>query len=148
MEHHFKSWDELSTNDLYGVLQLRSEVFVVEQECIYSDVDGIDDQAVHLIYPSQQGMVPKAYCRIFMPVAPQIEAKIGRVVVDNKYRTEGLGRELMKTAVNWIQNQGIEGIRLEAQTYLIDFYSSLGFQVDGKEYLEDGIPHISMSLRF
>ena len=148
MEHHFKSWDELSTNDLYGVLQLRSEVFVVEQECIYSDVDGIDDQAVHLIYPSQHGMVPKAYCRIFMPAAPQVEAKIGRVVVDNKHSTEGLGRELMKTAVNWIQNQGIEGIRLEAQTYLIDFYSSLGFQVDGKEYLEDGIPHISMSLRF
>ena len=148
MEHHFKSWDELSTNDLYGVLQLRSEVFVVEQECIYSDVDGIDDQAVHLIYPSQHGKVPKAYCRIFMPVYPQVEAKIGRVVVDNKHRREGLGLELMKTAVNWIQNQGIEGIRLEAQTYLIDFYSSLGFRVDGKEYLEDGIPHSSMSLRF
>lgn len=148
MKHHFRSWEELSTNELYGVLQLRSEVFVVEQECIYSDVDGIDDRAVHLIYPPSQGLLPRAYCRIFLPDPPKGEAKIGRVVVDVKHRSEGLGRELMKTAVKWIQSRGTEGIRLEAQTYLVKFYSSLGFQVEGEEYLEDGIPHISMSLRF
>jgi ElaA protein len=148
MDHHFRTWKELSTNELYGLLQLRSEVFVVEQQCIYSDVDGIDDQAVHLIYPSKEGLVPKAYCRLFLPNSSRAEAKIGRVVVSDKHRSEGLGRKLMKTAVKYIQNQGIESIRLEAQTYLVNFYASLGFQVDGAEYLEDGIPHISMSLRF
>lgn len=145
MDERIKSWRELTLNELYEFLQLRSEVFVVEQECVYQDVDGMDERAHHVMFYSRKGELA-AYCRVFLAQEKEGECRIGRVLVAEKYRKEGLGKRLMNSSLEWLEKQGYKKIRLEAQTYLIRFYSDLGFMVDGEEYLEDGIPHISMKL--
>lgn len=148
MVEQYKSFEELSLKELYTVLQLRSEIFVVEQNCVYQDLDGEDYRAIHFLCTSDQNKGDLvAYCRIFMPESKQEEAKIGRVLVKEEHRTAGYGRKMMMSAMKWINQQGVDKMRLEAQTYLIGFYSSLGFEAQGEEYLEDGIPHISMALR-
>ena len=144
MDLRIKSWDELTVNELYDLMQLRSEVFVVEQACIYQDVDGTDRQAHHLMIYSDELL---SYCRIFLATEKDDECRIGRVVVRKNARKKGLGKELMTKALDWLYKTQHKKIRLEAQTYLIQFYSDLGFSIDGEEYLEDGIPHISMVYR-
>lgn len=148
MKEQFKTFEELSLKELYTVLQLRSEIFVVEQNCVYQDLDGQDPKSIHLLVRANQNSEELlAYCRIFMPESSSGEAKIGRVLVKEEHRTSGYGRKMMLSAMKWINQHGVDKMRLEAQTYLIRFYSSLGFEAQGEEYLEDGIPHISMTLR-
>ncbi|MEL6916881.1 MAG: GNAT family N-acetyltransferase [Bacteroidota bacterium] len=143
MQIRVKRFDELSTHELYSILRLRSEVFVVEQNCVYQDLDGKDHMALHVIGTKNSKIV--AYTRIFKPGDYFKEASIGRVVVNPLERNHSYGRDIMKASIRTIENDLQErSIHLSAQTYLEKFYNSLGFNSEGTEYLEDGIPHIRM----
>ena len=138
-----KSFEELTKTELYQLLQLRSEVFVVEQECAYQDVDGMDQQALHIL--GYEGDELVAYTRVFPVGVYDDYARIGRVVVRNNYRSKGLGLEIMKATMEAVKsNYGTSKMSLSAQTYLVKFYQDMGFSEIGKEYLEDGIPHVLM----
>jgi len=138
-----KTFQELSTHELYAILQLRSEVFVVEQDCVYQDVDDKDQKALHVIGFKNDNVV--AYTRIFKPGDYFKESSIGRVVVAHSERKYGYGVEIMNASIYAIQEHYKEtSIRISAQTYLLKFYASLGFKKVGEEYLEDGIPHVNM----
>ncbi|MEP3210943.1 MAG: GNAT family N-acetyltransferase [Maribacter sp.] len=138
-----KTFDELTTSELYGLLQLRSEIFVVEQECVYQDVDGKDQKAVHVIGTKDHKIV--AYTRIFKGGDYLAQASIGRVAVAAGERQHGYGLEIMKASIKVVEERFKEtSIALSAQTYLKRFYNSLGFIEKGGEYLEDGIPHVLM----
>ncbi len=138
-----KTFQELTTNELYQLLQLRSEVFVVEQDCVYQDIDGKDDKALHVLGFKNDKLV--AYTRIFKPGYYFDEASIGRVVVKENERKHQYGYDIMKASIDAIKNTYNETtIKISAQTYLKKFYNNLGFQEVGDGYLEDGIPHIGM----
>ncbi len=138
-----KRFDELSTTELYNLLQLRSEVFVVEQNCVYLDIDGKDAKAIHLL-GEKEGKV-LAYARIFYPGDYFEEASIGRVVVKSDIRKQAAGHELMREAIGVVETQ-MNGttITISAQLYLQRFYETHGFVIEGEPYLEDDIPHIRM----
>ena len=138
-----KTFDELSLDELYYLLQLRSEVFVVEQDCVYQDVDGKDQNALHIIGKNKNRII--AYTRIFKPGDYFKEASIGRVVVSEKERHLKYGHQLMLASINAIETLfQTKEIKLSAQKYLENFYNNLGFKTIGEPYLEDGIPHIAM----
>lgn len=138
-------FSELSTQQLYDILQLRSEVFVVEQDCVYQDIDGNDDKAYHVLFYDQDILV--AYTRILPPGAYFEELSIGRVIVKETHRSQKLGHELMKVSIEFaLKTYPRSIIKISAQQYLIKFYESHGFVISGEGYLEDGIPHISMKL--
>ena len=143
MDITVKLFDELTLNELYDLLQLRSEIFVVEQDCVYQDLDGKDSKALHVIGKKEGKIV--AYTRCFRPGIYFEEASIGRVVVKASERKYGYGHDIMKASVEAIKNTyNTENIKLSAQTYLVNFYESHGFLAIGEGYLEDGIPHIAM----
>jgi ElaA protein len=138
-----KDFDKLSTNELYDVLQLRAEVFVVEQDCVYQDVDGKDHKAWHILGYKNMKLV--AYTRIFKAGDYFKEASIGRVVVAKNQRQYKYGYEIMNASINAIKEHFNETtIKISAQCYLKRFYNNLGFIETGEEYLEDGIPHMAM----
>jgi ElaA protein len=138
-----KKFEALTTNELYAILRLRSEVFVVEQDCVYQDLDDKDKKAIHVMGWYDNTIV--AYTRIFDVKLYFNEASIGRVVVDKKYRSKGFGIDIMITSINAIKKYFSQTqIKISAQTYLIKFYNELGFKKQGKPYLEDGIPHTAM----
>ncbi|HET8735688.1 MAG TPA: GNAT family N-acetyltransferase [Pricia sp.] len=138
-----KTFDELTPHELYEILRLRSEVFVVEQDCVYQDIDGKDQKALHLLGKKEGKIV--AYTRIFKSGDYFDEAGIGRVVVQRDQRKYGYGRELMKGSIRAAQKYFKESvIRVSAQIHLERFYHELGFEQIGDGYLEDGIPHIGM----
>jgi ElaA protein len=139
-----KNFNELTLDELYGILQLRNEVFIVEQNCVYNDIDGKDQLAWHLMATEDDKLV--AYTRILPPGVSYSDPAIGRVVTSSSKRRSGLGRELMKRSIEACERLfGKSSITLSAQLYLQNFYESLGFIVVGEEYLDDGIPHIKMS---
>jgi ElaA protein len=143
METQLKEFNELTINELYGLLALRSEVFVVEQDCVYQDIDQKDQKALHVLGYYQGKLV--AYARCFKPSDYFNEAAIGRVVVDYQYRKNNYGHQIMDAAVKAVYAAWGKGpIKLSAQTYLIAFYEQHGFKATGDTYLEDGIPHIAM----
>jgi ElaA protein len=138
-----KYFNELTITELYSLLQLRSEVFVVEQDCAYQDLDGKDKQALHVLGVKNNTIV--AYTRVFKPGDYFNEASIGRVVVAHNERQHEYGYEIMNASLKAIKDFYKENkIKLSAQTYLKQFYNKLGFTEEGEEYLEDGIPHIVM----
>lgn len=138
-----KSFKELNTIELYQILQLRSEVFVVEQDCVYQDIDFKDQKALHILGYKNNKIV--AYTRIFKPEDYFKNASIGRVVVAAAERKFGYGIYLMEASIDVIKTHfNVEEITISAQVYLKKFYISLGFNQIGDEYLEDGIPHIRM----
>lgn len=138
-----KKFSELSIAELYDLLQLRSEVFVVEQDCVYQDIDGKDQEALHILGKKNDKIV--AYTRCFEPGYYFEEAAIGRVVVKDSERRFGYGHEIMKASQEAISNvYNTKEIKLSAQQYLVKFYESHGYQQLGEGYLEDGIPHIAM----
>jgi ElaA protein len=133
--------------ELYQVLALRSQVFVVEQDCVYLDLDGKDADALHLMgYIKSDQLV--AYARVFLSQDPKAMPSIGRVVVDADYRGQGIASELMQQAIEYIHKATNKptSITLSAQHHLVAFYEKLGFQVFGQPYDEDGILHIQMML--
>lgn len=138
-----KKFEDLSIYELYDILQLRSEVFVVEQDCVYQDIDGKDANALHIIGKKDGKII--AYTRCFAPGYYFAEAAIGRVVVAKDQRSFKYGHDIMDASKKAIKKYyHTENIKLSAQQYLIKFYQSHGFQPIGEGYLEDGIPHIAM----
>lgn len=138
-----KTFTELTTTELYHILQLRSEVFVVEQDCVYQDVDGKDQKSLHVFGFKNDKIV--AYTRIFKPGDYFKNASIGRVVVSASERKFGFGHDLMKASIKAVETHfNVKEITISAQVYLKKFYESHRFNKVGDEYLEDGIPHIEM----
>jgi len=146
MEITVKSFSELSTQELYALLQLRSEVFVVEQDCVYQDLDGKDQKAFHVLGYEQGKFV--AYTRIFRPGDYFEQSSIGRVVVSPQHRGKSYGQEIMKASLAFAKAEHYTSVKISAQCYLDKFYIDLGFVVTGDKYLEDGIPHQAMLLEF
>ena len=140
-----KTYKELTKEDLYNLLQLRSEVFVVEQVCVYQDIDGKDQKALHVLGYKEEKLI--AYTRLFKSGDYFNKASIGRVVVKENYRHHKYGYEIMQVSIKAIKEHFRETeIKISAQCYLKKFYNGLGFNEVGEEYLEDGIPHIAMVL--
>ena len=138
-----KKFIDLTTQELYDILQLRSEVFVVEQDCVYQDIDSKDQKALHIIGYKNDRVV--AYTRIFKPGDYFDLASIGRVVVSQKERDNKYGYDIMKASIKAIKDIFNEStIKISAQCYLKKFYNNLEFKQVGAEYLEDGIPHTAM----
>ena len=138
-----KYFSELNTTELYEILQLRSEVFVVEQDCVYQDIDFKDQKALHIIGYKNNKIV--AYTRVFKPGDYFKNASIGRVIIASSARKYGLGHDLIKTSITAIKKYfNDDKITISAQKYLKKFYESHHFIQIGEEYLEDGIPHIEM----
>ena len=143
MEFITKYFNEFTIDELYETLQLRSEVFVVEQDCVYQDLDGKDTKALHVFSRKNNRIV--AYTRIFKPGEYFKFASIGRVVVAMNERKFGYGHDLIKASIAAIKiHFNVEEITISAQVYLQKFYESHGFKKVGDGYLEDGIPHIRM----
>ncbi|MBI2380294.1 MAG: GNAT family N-acetyltransferase [Gammaproteobacteria bacterium] len=143
---HWKSFAELSTRELYALLQLRAEIFVVEQACAYQDLDGRDPACMHLLGWAGERLV--AYLRVVPPEASAFGLpSFGRVVSAGDCRGLGLGRAAVRLAVDYLQ-QAYPGqtLHISAQAYLRDFYAGFGFVEVGEAYLEDGIPHRGMEL--
>jgi ElaA protein len=147
MQYECKAFEGLSLQDLYELLALRQEVFIVEQDCPYLDADGKDPDSWHLLGRDEQGRLA-AYARILPPgLSYEDYPAIGRVVTAPFCRGKGHGKDLMKAAIaHCISLFGDRAIKISAQTYLLKFYESLGFRSTGEEYLEDGIPHTAMRL--
>lgn len=143
---HCKPFDALTARELYAILALRGEVFVVEQRCAYLDPDGHDPAAWHLWSGDGDGRV-LAYARVFPPGVKCPEACIGRVVTSPSVRGTGIGRALMARALEVVAREcGDVPIHLSAQAHLERFYGSFGFERVGENYIEDGIPHVGMTL--
>jgi ElaA protein len=137
------AFDDLRVSELYEVLRLRSEVFVVEQQCIFHDMDGADAQAMHLL--GVRGGELLAYARCFEAGVKFPEASFGRVATRQSVRGTGLGHALIEQAVTAIsQLWGPQAIRIGAQMQLAGFYGKHGFEDVGKPYMEDGIEHLEM----
>lgn len=143
LQFHLKTFAQLITDELYEILQLRAEVFVVEQDCVYQDIDGKDAKALHLFAFKNKSIV--AYARIFGPGDYFEDASIGRVVVKLSERKYGYGHHLMQEANKAVKTHfNASKIHLSAQQYLVKFYNTHGYKEVGDGYLEDGIPHIGM----
>ena len=139
MELEIRRFDELTTAELYEILRVRCEVFVVEQKCAYQDIDGIDPRSVHMFY-EEDGKIA-AYLRLFYRNEGIVQ--IGRVLTVR--RNEGLGRKLLHEAVMFAEEtMKPETMYLEAQTYASGFYEKEGFRVVSEPFDEDGIPHVKM----
>ena len=146
MNWKIKRFEELTTTELYEILRVRAEVFVVEQTCVYQDLDLKDKKAYHL-FCENNGEIA-AYLRILDKGVSYPEISIGRVLTRETNRRIGLAREMMQNAISFIKEElGERHIRISAQLYLQRFYESLGFSVTSDIYLEDDIEHIEMVYR-
>ena len=149
MPTHMKTFSELTTNTLYDILKLRCDVFVVEQECAYPELDEKDRHpgARHITLLNDAGELI-AYSRVLPPTLSYPEPSIGRVAVCQEHRGKGLAKQLVKASIQVIQQQWPnQDIQIGAQEYLLKFYQSLGFENNSDMYLEDGIPHRDMLLK-
>lgn len=143
MNWKIKKFNELNIEEIYKILALRNEVFIVEQECPYLDCDDKDLNSYHLFLTENGEIV--SYLRILEKGVSYDEISIGRVAVKKSYRGKGISRKMMLKAIEFIENNLSENtIKIQAQAYLLNFYSSLGFKAVSEEYLEDNIPHIDM----
>jgi ElaA protein len=143
MKYIVKSFKELTTDELYEILQLRAEIFVVEQDCVYQDIDFKDQKSLHVFSRNNNKIV--AYTRIFKPGDYFKNASIGRVLVLASERKFGYGHDLMKATIKAVEYHfKTDIITISAQEYLKKFYEFHNFKQVGKGYLEDGIPHIEM----
>ncbi len=138
-----KKFEELNIEELYKILQMRSEVFVLEQECPYQDCDGKDEKSYHLFLEYNGNIL--CYLRIIPKGISYDEMSIGRVLVSKDRRKKGLSREMMLIAIDFIERKLNEkSIRISAQKYLVDFYKNFGFKEVSDVYLEDEIEHVEM----
>lgn len=142
-----KSFQRLNTDELYALIALRVEVFVVEQDCPYQDLDGKDHECLHVLGTNADGAL-LAYARIVPAGLSYNNIALGRIVTSPKIRRTGAGKQLMHYCLQQITDMhGQVPVVMSAQCYLNDFYRSFGFIPEGEEYLEDGIPHIHMRLQ-
>ncbi|MBO1265748.1 GNAT family N-acetyltransferase [Proteiniclasticum sp. SCR006] len=138
-----KPFDALSVKELYDIIQLRVEVFILEQTCLYQDLDGNDDKAYHV--QIVEGDDIAAYARVFRSGIKYPAASIGRVITSPKYRGKGYGDILMKESIRCAEELGETHIMLSSQSYAQEFYARHGFKRTSREsYLEDDIPHVEM----
>jgi len=138
-----KKFDDLTPKELYAILQLRNEVFIVEQNCPYQDLDNKDLRAWHLMGVEKDKLI--AYSRLLAPGISYSESSIGRIVSSPSARKSGIGKKLMQESIDQIRKLfHTDTIRIGAQLYLKSFYEFFGFIQDGAIYLEDNIPHIIM----
>lgn len=141
---HIKPFDELTSAEFHDIVALRIDVFVIEQDCIYQDVDGKDKLSWLIFGVTEDGTVVST-ARIIPPGISYAEHSIGRVANALSVRGTGVGHQMMAESMAFIKrNFGDVPVRISAQKYLENFYSKFGFQSTGKEYLEDGIPHVEM----
>ena len=140
-----KPFSKLTPQELYSILQLRNEVFAIEQNCVYPDMDDMDQLSFHLMGQNDNKLL--AYTRLIPPGISYKEPSIGRVVTSPSIRRSGEGRILMQKSIELLRKKyPDQPIRIGAQLYLRNFYSSLGFSLCSSIYLEDGIEHIEMLL--
>ena len=143
MELKSKYFNELSTTELYEILKARSEIFVIEQKCIYQDLDDIDYKSIHIFYQQDNKVI--AYLRIFPKEENWDIVQMGRVL--SIEHGKGLGGKVLKEGIKFIKEKiNAKKIYIEAQCYVIGFYKREGFKICSEEFLEDGIPHIKMEL--
>ncbi|QKY71171.1 GNAT family N-acetyltransferase [Lentibacillus sp. CBA3610] len=143
MDWYIKAFQKLTNDDLYAILKLRMDIFVVEQECHYPELDNHDQEAIHYFLKDGHDIVANA--RILPKNTMSQEASIGRVAVAEKYRSRNYGRLIMQKAIDYISGQWNESvIKIEAQAHLKKFYADLGFRQVSEPYLDDGIPHVDM----
>ena len=143
-EHQVKSFQELSLEEFHDIIALRIQIFIIEQNCPYQEVDGKDKVAHHLFFKNEMDEII-AVTRILPKGISYEEVAIGRVVVHEEYRGTGLGNQLMADSMNFVKDKyGEVPVRLSAQKHLENYYGNHGFKSTGKEYLEDGIPHVEM----
>jgi len=142
MRLEVKAWNKLSRKEINDVFSLRSEVFIVEQECIYQDVDGKDEKADHVLLIVNNKLA--GYTRVFNENTYFKEASFGRAVVKKTHRGKGYGHFLVEKSLEHLKQQQQSPIKISAQSHLKEFYSSHGFVAKGKEYMEDGISHTAM----
>ena len=143
MEYKIRTFDELSNRELYSILRLRSEIFVVEQNCVYQDLDNKDLDGYHLMAIENGELI--GYLRILNKGVSYKEASIGRVVVKKEYRRKKLGLEIINKGIDFIINTMKEKeVRISAQVYAKNLYKKAGFVEVSEEYLEDDIPHVEM----
>ncbi|MDG1052516.1 MAG: GNAT family N-acetyltransferase [Flavobacteriaceae bacterium] len=142
MRLEIKAWNQLSSKEINDIFSLRSEVFIVEQECIYQDVDGKDEKADHVLLTINNQLV--GYTRVFNKNIYFKDASFGRAVVKKSHRGEGYGHLLVEKSLEHLKTNKQSPIKISAQSHLKEFYSSHGFAAKGEEYMEDGIPHTAM----
>lgn len=143
MDWFNKPFEKLTNDELYALLKLRVDVFVVEQDCPYPELDNYDQQAIHYFLKINEEFA--AYVRILPSNSKYEEVSIGRVLVLKKFRRQGYAQQIMQKAIDYVMNEWKETrIRVQGQEYLKDFYSGFGFEQVSESYLEDGIPHIDM----
>jgi len=143
LEWQSLGFDALSTAQLYALLKLRSEVFVLEQDCVYQDMDDYDQEAQHVL--GYHGDTLLCYARLLSPGVKYDEPSIGRVISGLRVRQQGLGKKLVERSLGYCNGfwPGV-GVRISAQQRLEKFYLEFGFVTVSKPYLEDGIPHLEM----
>ena len=143
-----KKFEELSGKEIYEIGKLRSEVFVIEQKCLYLDLDGKDEKSIHIYFLDESSYEIICYCRVLRKGVSYKTSSIGRVVTNPKYRGQGYARKLLLEAIGVVRDKFKENeITIGAQNYLRAFYESLGFKAISDIYDEDGIPHIDMNLK-
>ncbi|WP_419881883.1 GNAT family N-acetyltransferase [Peribacillus sp. B-H-3] len=140
-----KKFSELTNHEIYRILEERTRVFVVEQNCPYLEADGKDTACYHL-FLEEEGVM-QAYLRVVPPGVSYKQASLGRVLVKKEFRGNGLAHELIKRGIEFVQHELRETvIKIQAQAYLEDFYGSFGFKAISEPYIDDYIPHIDMLL--
>lgn len=146
MNWTLKTFNELSTYELYQILMLRNAVFVVEQQCAYQEIDGNDINSYHLSLRENNQLA--AYARLLPAGVKYGTPSIGRIIVNESFRGTGLARELVSKSIDIMVNEWkVSEIKLQAQTYLRHFYQSFGFEETSEDYLDDGIPHVDMLMK-
>lgn len=146
MKKLIKNFNELSTQQLYDVLKLRQNVFIIEQNCIYPDIDDSDNLGVHVLFYKDDNLA--AYARIFAPnIKFDNACAIGRIIVAPAFRGTGLGKQLITESIEWCKTEFANSeIRIEAQALLLDYYQQFGFKPVSQIYPVDGIAHIQMAI--
>ena len=144
---NIQTFEELTVKQLYTYLQLRVNVFIVEQNCPYPELDGYDADAFHLAFTENEKLM--AYARILPKGVKYKRISIGRVIVEKEARGKGLAKELMKESLSFIQKKWPQQeVQLQAQSHLRNFYGAFGFESISDEYDEDGIPHVDMVKKY
>lgn len=138
----YSSFDAISSNTLYNILKVRQNVFIIEQNCIYEDIDNLDRECEHLVLADGDAIA--AYARIVPRGVKYKEASIGRIVVNPNYRGRGLGKKTVQKSLEILNQKKISVVRIEAQAHLKNFYKNLGFSEDSEIYELDGILHLEM----
>lgn len=145
MPWHIKKFEELTNSEMYNIIKERINIFVVEQNCPYPELDDYDQKAIHMFEEVAGEII--GYCRILPSRVKYRQASIGRVIVKKSYRRGKKGSELVAKAIEYVQNNLDETeIKIQAQDHLRNFYGSFGFEPISEVYLEDAIPHVDMLL--